>query len=323
VIAVVAPLLFGLGASAVLAGEYRFGTFLIVGSAFWALAKATQSVEPLSLTLGGSVFICICLLCIQYRIDSTEPPPIKATRMPLLVWKRPPSIDVDTPLSKRELNATASVDGKPVEGKFVYIPTFGATLPVGSETLSVTFYPDQPDRYSTQTATVVINVRARLLPRRPPTTPKLGPTVAPPPCVEDQSRRYKCKSDAQLISLLAGEQSRLRSLAEEAINSIKVSNIPPGRLPPNEERAIRDDVHRQLAEDIRKCCFQDLTDLRDEAIKRIGLPRMDLQEVDTWGHLKHSLVNISGSPGLWPETILEYDPYLTKMEQLLGSIKQP
>jgi hypothetical protein len=149
-----------------------------------------------------------------------------------------------------------------------------------------------------------------------------APTVKPSPapavqCVADQSRPYKCRTNDELIVLLAGEQSRLMSLAKDALLSLRAGL----RLKPDQEGARIKDIHRYLAGRIRECCIDDLTKLREEAIERIGLPRMDLQEESDWKHFNSSLESYPHSYGLWPETICEYSPYLTKMEQLLDPTK--
>src|SRR5580698_5033164 len=69
-----------------------------------------------------------------------------ATIVPSLTWTEPSPIDDGTPLTNKQLNATASV-----EGNFVYNPTYGATLAVGTDTLSVTFWPKKAAKYPERT----------------------------------------------------------------------------------------------------------------------------------------------------------------------------
>jgi len=54
----------------------------------------------------------------------------------VLTWPAPAEITYGTPLSATQLNATA-----PVPGMFEYAPAAGDVLPVGTQTLSVTFTP--------------------------------------------------------------------------------------------------------------------------------------------------------------------------------------
>ncbi|HLJ44398.1 MAG TPA: FG-GAP-like repeat-containing protein, partial [Bryobacteraceae bacterium] len=73
---------------------------------------------------------------------------------PVVTWNSPASIVSGTALSGTQLNATANVPGV-----FAYTPTAGTVLPVGNnQTLSVLFSPTDSTDYTTQTATVAINV---------------------------------------------------------------------------------------------------------------------------------------------------------------------
>lgn len=73
-------------------------------------------------------------------------------KKPLLTWKNPADITVDTPLGNVQLNATADT-----AGKFVYEPPSGTILAEGKWDLLVTFYPADSN-YETATATVKITV---------------------------------------------------------------------------------------------------------------------------------------------------------------------
>ncbi len=73
---------------------------------------------------------------------------------PVVTWMDPAAIDVGTALSGTQLNATADIDGT-----FVYDPAAATVLDAGSQTLSVTFTPDDSANYNEviQTATLVVN----------------------------------------------------------------------------------------------------------------------------------------------------------------------
>ncbi|HMD95704.1 MAG TPA: choice-of-anchor D domain-containing protein, partial [Terriglobia bacterium] len=75
----------------------------------------------------------------------------KAT--PAITWPTPAPINYGTALSAAQLDATS-----PVAGKFVYSPVAGTVLPVGTQTLSVTFTPTDTTDYTTNTATVQLSV---------------------------------------------------------------------------------------------------------------------------------------------------------------------
>jgi len=77
----------------------------------------------------------------------------KAT--PSITWATPSAITFGTSLSATQLNATANVPGY-----FAYSPAAYAILPAGSNTLTVTFYPNSSQNYVspvTQTVTLTVN----------------------------------------------------------------------------------------------------------------------------------------------------------------------
>lgn len=86
------------------------------------------------------------------------PRPIAPTRpaqpvYPELTWSDPAPITFGAALTTRELNAAS-----PVSGTYIYNPTFGATLPVGTQTLSVTFTPSDTSQYLPANKTVALTV---------------------------------------------------------------------------------------------------------------------------------------------------------------------
>jgi len=75
---------------------------------------------------------------------------------PNILWPAPPSIVYGTPLSGKELNATASVPGV-----FVYIPGEGAVLAAGKHTPTAIFTPTESANYTTtQTAVSMMVLKA-------------------------------------------------------------------------------------------------------------------------------------------------------------------
>ncbi len=66
---------------------------------------------------------------------------------PVVTWGPVTAIPQGTALSATQLNATASVPGA-----FSYTPSAGTVLPVGTQTLTVTFAPSDTTDYSTATA---------------------------------------------------------------------------------------------------------------------------------------------------------------------------
>jgi outer membrane protein OmpA-like peptidoglycan-associated protein len=72
-----------------------------------------------------------------------------------ITWATPAAIVEGTPLSGTQLNALGSVPGS-----YSYAPALGATLPVGKNTLKVTFTPTDT-RLSAVTAEVTLDVTAK------------------------------------------------------------------------------------------------------------------------------------------------------------------
>ncbi len=75
--------------------------------------------------------------------------------MPAIAWATPAPITYPTPLSSTQLDATS-----PVAGTFVYSPSSGTVLPVGPQSLSVTFTPNDPVDYSTAEDSVQLMVNS-------------------------------------------------------------------------------------------------------------------------------------------------------------------
>jgi hypothetical protein len=75
----------------------------------------------------------------------------KAT--PIITWPTPAPISYGTALSAAELNATALIPGS-----FVYTPSAGNVIAVGTQTLSATFTPTDTANYTTAQATVSLVV---------------------------------------------------------------------------------------------------------------------------------------------------------------------
>ena len=75
----------------------------------------------------------------------------KAT--PVVTWANPATIAYGTAISSTQLDASSTTPGS-----FVYTPAAGAILPVGTDTLSVTFTPTDTASYTavTQTATITV-----------------------------------------------------------------------------------------------------------------------------------------------------------------------
>jgi hypothetical protein len=93
-------------------------------------------------------------------------------QQPPVSWNTPANIVYGTALSGTQLDATSTLPGT-----FVYAPASGTILPTGKQTLNVTFTPTDMVNYTTETASVTLNVL--------PGTPTITITSTPDPAFMD------------------------------------------------------------------------------------------------------------------------------------------
>jgi hypothetical protein len=77
---------------------------------------------------------------------------------PTINWPTPAPITYGTALSATQLDATATYNGSTVAGTFVYSPAKGTVLGAGSQTLSVTFTPNNAANYGVAQASISLQV---------------------------------------------------------------------------------------------------------------------------------------------------------------------
>ena len=109
-----------------------------------------------TLVTGGAQTLSVTFTPADTRNYSTATANVGLTvtpAVPVLSWATPGAIVYGTALSAMQLNATASVPGA-----FSYTPALGTVLPVGSQTVTVTFTPTDTKDYSTATANVALTV---------------------------------------------------------------------------------------------------------------------------------------------------------------------
>jgi hypothetical protein len=80
-------------------------------------------------------------------------PPAVPKLPPIITWPPPAAITYGSALSATQLNATTTIPGT-----FLYAPPAGTVLPIGSQSLSVTFVPADTDHYGTATTSNYITV---------------------------------------------------------------------------------------------------------------------------------------------------------------------
>jgi len=89
---------------------------------------------------------------VQFQIVVTKASPV-------ISWATPAAIGYGTALSATQLDAVVTgVGGSTLAGSSVYTPAAGAILPVGADTLTVTFTPANPADYTTATGIVTLIV---------------------------------------------------------------------------------------------------------------------------------------------------------------------
>lgn len=101
----------------------------------------------------GTYAINVTLVNDNYTATSVNGTLVVAKINPVLSWSTPQPIQLATPLSATQLNATSNV-----AGTFTYSPTFGAALPEGVTGVVATFHPTDNVNYNTLTITVPITV---------------------------------------------------------------------------------------------------------------------------------------------------------------------
>ncbi len=137
-----------------------------------------------------------------------------------LTWANPAAIVEGTALSGTQLNATASVPGT-----FVYSPATGALLPVGKNTLKVTFTPTDT-RLSPVTAEVTLDVSAKPVVVVPPTVGEPQPPVVPAPTVVTSKQKvYFAMSSFALNAKAKADLTKLAKKALAAGSSFKVTVV--------------------------------------------------------------------------------------------------
>ncbi len=85
--------------------------------------------------------------------------PLIVLAIPVIAWPSPDQITHGTPLSSKQLCATASV-----AGAFEYSPAPGEVMPAGTHRLSVIFTPTDSSKYASAQATVPLTVTAKAMP---------------------------------------------------------------------------------------------------------------------------------------------------------------
>lgn len=133
-----------LDATASFNGANVAGTFTYTPAKGTVLGAGTQTLSVLFTPSNTSNYTSVSA-SVTLQVNQATPK---------ITWAKPTAITSGTELSSTQLDATASVPGT-----FMYSPAAGTVLPTGTQTLSVTFTPNDTTDYTTQTATTTINVK--------------------------------------------------------------------------------------------------------------------------------------------------------------------
>ena len=134
-----------LGAAQLNATANVLGTFAYSPASGVVLAAGTQTLS-VTFTPTDTAHYTTATTTVQLIVN-------KAT--PVITWPKPAAITYGTPLGAAQLDATANVPGT-----FSYAPSAGTILPVGNDTLNVTFTPTDTNDYNSAATSVVLTVNA-------------------------------------------------------------------------------------------------------------------------------------------------------------------
>jgi hypothetical protein len=140
-------------------GETQLATATLNGGGVAALSTSSfgTGLHPITANYSGDSNYCSATSAAASLIVDA---PAKAT--PMLSWPPPAAVNYGTPLSATQLDANAiNAIGLLLAGTFDYSPAAGTVLPVGTNTLSLTFTPADTTDYTTATASVQLTVIQR------------------------------------------------------------------------------------------------------------------------------------------------------------------
>jgi hypothetical protein len=140
--------------------------------------------------VGWACIVVAVILCGWWGVleirEPQHPEIVTEKLLPTITWADPSPIEGGTPLSKKQLNATATVNGREVKGEYIYDPTFGTTPQVGTGTLRVTFIPIDQQRYFANTKNVALKVTSKRQFSKIPPSPATAPNGPVPVIVPQQ-----------------------------------------------------------------------------------------------------------------------------------------
>jgi sugar lactone lactonase YvrE len=144
-------------------GPYVTVTFFESGNAIGTgtISGTTATITTNTLTAGSHSITAGLASSTNYNaVTSSAITQTVNKATPSIVWTNPSPVTYGTALSSTQLDASSGG----VAGAFVYTPTAGAVLSVGSQTLSVTFNPTDTSDYNSTSAWVTLTVDNKITP---------------------------------------------------------------------------------------------------------------------------------------------------------------
>ncbi len=135
-----------------------------------SITGASTASTSVTLTNGAGTF-SLPMLSVTgtYTLTVTSPHATGSTMITAqiapenLTWSTPASITYGTALSSAQLNATVTGNGgAAIAGTYTYTPASGTVLDAGTQTLNVTFTPNDSAQYSVKSGSVTLTVNQAL-----------------------------------------------------------------------------------------------------------------------------------------------------------------
>ena len=136
------------------------GSFAVQAPASGCAAATSVALTSVTLTQDGTYTVLVgdCGLTAIGTYSLTSICAGSCPVTPKITWAAPAAITYPAALSSTQLNAVASVPNETVTGTYVYSPALGSIPHGGSDTLTVTFTPDDTGLYTIATASVPLTV---------------------------------------------------------------------------------------------------------------------------------------------------------------------
>ncbi len=140
-------------------------------------------------------------------------------------------------------------------------------------------------------------------------------------CKPDPSRPYECINNTVLGRSLVDYADKIFNLADQRVRNLHEINQTSENPGFNRGSHVRTEWMRFT--DDMKCCVEEITARRQEAMGRLGAKGKDLDEMRAWDNMTYPLKD-SQNVFKWldPRLVHDYAPYLEKMGQKLMALPE-